>query len=64
MSLDFQTLCQHPGAAGIIHLDFEKGFIPLTLLCLDDLIKYRSEKTDQTGRLREEGKRIMNISRW
>ena len=53
-----------PQAAGIIHSDFEKGFIRAVTMSYDDLIKYGSEKAvKEAGRLREEGKRICR-SRW
>ena len=46
-----------PQAAGIIHSDFEKGFIRAVTMSYDDLIKYGSEKAvKEAGRLREEGK--------
>ena len=33
-----------PQAAGIIHSDFEKGFIRAVTMSYDDLVKYGSEK--------------------
>jgi GTP-binding protein YchF len=46
-----------PQAAGVIHTDFEKGFIRAEVYTLEDLEKYRSEKEiRQAGRLRVEGK--------
>jgi len=43
--------------AGIIHTDFEKGFIKAEIFSYDDLIKYGSEqKLQEAGRLRIEGK--------
>jgi len=43
--------------AGIIHTDFEKGFIKAEVTSYDDLIKYGSElKVKEAGRQRLEGK--------
>ncbi|GDX51000.1 ribosome-binding ATPase YchF [Bacteroidota bacterium] len=46
-----------PKAAGVIHSDFEKGFIRAEVIAFDDFIKYGSESACRTaGRLRVEGK--------
>jgi GTP-binding protein YchF len=46
-----------PQAAGVIHTDFEKGFIRAEIYSLEDLEKYGSEKEiRQAGKLRVEGK--------
>lgn len=46
-----------PKAAGVIHSDFEKGFIRAEVIAFDDFIKYGSEAACRTaGRLRVEGK--------
>ena len=46
-----------PQAAGVIHSDFEKGFIRAEVYSFDDLVKYGSEqKVKEAGRLRVEGK--------
>jgi GTP-binding protein YchF len=46
-----------PQAAGVIHSDFEKGFIRVEVYSLDDLEKYGSEKELRAaGKLRVEGK--------
>jgi GTP-binding protein YchF len=46
-----------PQAAGVIHTDFEKGFIRAEVYGLDDLEKYHSEKEIKAaGKLRVEGK--------
>ena len=43
--------------AGIIHTDFEKGFIKAEVISYEDLIKYGSElKVRENGRARMEGK--------
>ena len=43
--------------AGIIHTDFERGFIKAEIMSYDDLIKYGTElKVKENGRLRLEGK--------
>ncbi|WP_036384654.1 redox-regulated ATPase YchF [Muricauda sp. MAR_2010_75] len=46
-----------PQAAGVIHTDFEKGFIRAEVIAYDDYIKYGSEtKVKEAGRMRVEGK--------
>ena len=46
-----------PQAAGVIHTDFEKGFIRVEVYTLDDLETHESEKEiRQAGKLRVEGK--------
>ncbi len=46
-----------PQAAGVIHSDFEKGFIRAEVISYDDYIRYGSEaKVREAGRLRIEGK--------
>lgn len=46
-----------PQAAGVIHTDFEKGFIRAEIYTLDDLENYKSEKEIRAaGKLRVEGK--------
>jgi GTP-binding protein YchF len=46
-----------PQAAGVIHTDFEKGFIRAETVSFDDYIKYRGEAgAREAGRLRLEGK--------
>ena len=46
-----------PACAGIIHSDFERGFIKAEVMSFDDLKKYGSEaKVREAGRLRLEGK--------
>ena len=46
-----------PQAAGVIHSDFERGFIRAEVYSLEDLEKYHSEKEiRQAGKLRIEGK--------
>ena len=46
-----------PQAAGVIHSDFEKGFIKAEVISYDDYIHYGSEAAcRETGRLRIEGK--------
>ena len=43
--------------AGIIHTDFEKGFIKAEVISYEDLIQYGSElKVREAGRARLEGK--------
>jgi GTP-binding protein YchF len=46
-----------PGAAGVIHTDFEKGFIKADCYACEDLFKYGSEQAvKEKGLLRSEGK--------
>ncbi|MFN5286071.1 MAG: DUF933 domain-containing protein, partial [Planctomyces sp.] len=46
-----------PQAAGVIHTDFEKGFIRCEVYSLEDLETYKSEKEIRAaGKLRVEGK--------
>jgi GTP-binding protein YchF len=46
-----------PQAAGVIHTDFEKGFIRVEVYTLADLEKYKTEKAiKEAGKLRIEGK--------
>lgn len=46
-----------PQAAGVIHTDFEKGFIKAEVYSFDDFAKYGSEqKIKEAGRYRLEGK--------
>ncbi|MDO5079241.1 redox-regulated ATPase YchF [Streptococcus minor] len=53
----FKRGIKAPQAAGIIHSDFEKGFIRAVTMSYDDLMQYGSEKAvKEAGRLREEGK--------
>ena len=46
-----------PQAAGVIHTDFERGFIRAEIYTLDDLKKYKTEAAIKAaGKLRAEGK--------
>jgi GTP-binding protein YchF len=46
-----------PQAAGVIHTDFEKGFIRAETMAYDDFIRYKGEAgCKEAGRLRLEGK--------
>ncbi|OAV44965.1 redox-regulated ATPase YchF [Lewinella sp. 4G2] len=46
-----------PGAAGVIHTDFEKGFIRAEVIHYDDYVKYGSEASARdNGKLNVEGK--------
>jgi len=49
-----------PQAAGVIHTDFEKGFIRAETIGFDDFVKYDGEAgAREAGRLRKEGKDYM-----
>ncbi len=46
-----------PQAAGVIHTDFERGFIRAEIYTIEDLEKYKSEKgIKEAGKMRVEGK--------
>jgi hypothetical protein len=46
-----------PQAAGVIHTDFEKGFIRAEVIAYDDYIQYKGEQgAKEAGKLRLEGK--------
>ncbi len=46
-----------PQAAGVIHSDFEKGFIRAEVIAYEDFVKYGSEaKVKEAGKMRVEGK--------
>jgi GTP-binding protein YchF len=46
-----------PQAAGVIHSDFEKGFIRAEVIAYEDYVKFGSEsKVKEAGKLRVEGK--------
>jgi ribosome-binding ATPase YchF (GTP1/OBG family) len=46
-----------PQAAGVIHTDFERGFIRCETYSVDDLEQYKSEKAiREAGKMRVEGK--------
>ncbi len=46
-----------PQAAGVIHTDFEKGFIRAEVIAYDDFVSYGSEaKVKEAGKMRVEGK--------
>lgn len=49
-----------PQAAGVIHTDFEKGFIKAEVISYDDFVKYGSEAAcREVGKLRIEGKEYL-----
>ena len=49
-----------PQAAGVIHTDFEKGFIKAEVIAYDDFVKYESEAACRdNGKLRIEGKEYL-----
>ena len=46
-----------PQAAGVIHTDFEKGFIRAEVISYDEFIQYKGEHgAKEAGKLRLEGK--------
>ena len=53
----FKNGMKAPECAGIIHSDFERGFIRAEVISYDDLIKYGSENAvRENGKMRLEGK--------
>lgn len=49
-----------PQCAGVIHTDFEKGFIKAEVIAFDDFIQYKSEAScREVGKLRIEGKEYL-----
>jgi ribosome-binding ATPase len=53
----FPQGCTAPQAAGIIHTDFERGFIRAEVISYDDFIRYNGEQgAKEAGKLRLEGK--------
>jgi len=49
-----------PQAAGVIHTDFEKGFIRAEVISFEDFVKYGSESAcREVGKLRVEGKQYI-----
>lgn len=53
----FKKGMKAPACAGIIHSDFERGFIRAEVISFSDMEKYKSEKDcKEAGRLRSEGK--------
>lgn len=46
-----------PGAAGVIHTDFERGFIRAETIAYNDYIEFKGEKgAKENGKMRQEGK--------
>lgn len=46
-----------PQAAGVIHTDFERGFIRAEVIAYDDFVKFKGEQgAKEAGKLRSEGK--------
>ena len=46
-----------PQAAGVIHTDFEKGFIKAEVINYNDYVNYKTEtKVKEAGKMRVEGK--------
>lgn len=53
----FKNGMKAPQTAGVIHTDFEKGFIKAEVYNCEDLFKYKTEaKVREAGKLRMEGK--------
>jgi len=56
----FKKGMKAPQCAGIIHSDFERGFIRAEVMSYDDLVKYGSEKdVKDNGKMRLEGKEYL-----
>ena len=53
----FKKGMKAPACAGLIHSDFERGFIKAEVISYDDYVKYNGEKgAKENGKLRLEGK--------
>ena len=51
-----------PEMAGIIHTDFQRGFIRAETYSYDDLMKYGSETAlKEAGKIRQEGKTYKGV---
>ena len=56
----FKKGMKAPQCAGIIHTDFERGFIRAEVMSYEDLVKYGDEKTvKDNGKMRLEGKEYL-----
>lgn len=56
----FKDGMKAPECAGIIHSDFEKGFIRAEIIKYEDLVEYKSElKVKEAGKMRLEGKEYL-----
>ena len=56
-SWTFKKGMKAPQCAGVIHSDFERGFIKAEIVAYDDFIKYGSlQKVKEAGKFRLEGK--------
>jgi len=56
----FRKGMKAPECAGIIHTDFEKGFIRAEIIAYDDFIKCGSlQKAREAGKMRSEGKEYL-----
>ena len=52
-----QKMATAPQAAGVIHTDFEKGFIKAEVIAYNDYINFKTEaKVKEAGKMRIEGK--------
>ena len=61
-SWTFKKGLKAPRVAGIIHSDFEKGFIKAEVIKFDDYINFGSElKVKEAGKLKTEGKEYVII---
>ncbi len=53
----FKKGMKAPECAGVIHSDFERGFIRAETMSYDDFVKYGNpQKVKEAGRVRSEGK--------
>ena len=53
----FKKGMKAPQCAGVIHTDFERGFIKAETMSYDDFMKYgSSQAVKEAGRVRQEGK--------
>ena len=56
----FRDGMKAPECAGIIHTDFQRGFIKAEVYTYDDIMEYKSEvKLKEVGKIRQEGKEYL-----
>ncbi len=50
-----------PQAAGVIHSDFERGFIRAQTIAYEDFVTYGEAKAKELGKARDEGKEYVVV---
>lgn len=60
--MDGSAGAKAPEAAGVIHSDFEKGFIRAEVIKYNDFLQYKSEaKVKEAGKMAVEGKEYVVV---